>query len=267
MQPRITSLASENVGPHAIGQSVINPQNLQSGKDDALGSLARANMDKHKISSENAIPPHRVAVISVDANQVTRSISLLHIPPELISRILLHLSPHDIVSCKRTCRMLYDMCSEPVLRYLVEMERCAVSDNMRPGLGYLERLRILEKREEAWAMLDFRRSVQVSVPFDATNIYDLTGGAFLQGKILDCTSQRPTGYTFVSLPSLLDLQDHILEWKSLSLETQILDFGLAVHEHDLIAILTGYAFPAVLIRPKVDFREGEWMWAFHRTGI
>jgi len=224
-------------------------------------------MDKHKISSENARPLHRVAVISVSANQITRSISLLHIPPELLSRVLLHLSPHDIISCKRTCRMLYDMCNEPVLRYLVQMERCAVSDDMRPGLGYRERLRILEKREEAWAMLDFRRSEQVSVPFDATNLYDLTGGAFLQGTMLDCTSKRPTGYTFVSLPSLLDPQDQKSEWKSISLETQILDVGLAVHEHDLIAILTGYAFPALLIRPKVDLREGERMWAFHRTGI
>jgi hypothetical protein len=261
------SLASENVGPHAIGQSVINSQSLQSGKDDVLGSLARANIDKHKFSSENAIPPHQVAVISVNANQVTRSISLLHVPPELICRILLHLSPHDIISCKRTCRMLYDMCNEPVLRYLVEMERCGVRDDMRPGLGYLERLRILEKREEAWAMLDFRRSVEVSVPFKSTTIYDLTGGAFLRGNILDYTSWRPTGYAFVSLPSLLDPQDQKLEWKGHSLETQILDVGLSVHEHDLIAILTGYAFPALLIHPKVDFREAERMSAFHRTGI
>jgi hypothetical protein len=195
-------------------------------------------MDKHKISSENAIPPHQAAVISVNANQVTRSISLLHIPPELITRILLHLSPHDIISCKRTCRMLYDMCNEPVLRYLVEMEHYAVSDDMRPGLSYRERLRILEKREEAWAMLDFRRSEQVSVPFKTTTMHDCTGGAFLRGTMLDYTSQRPTGYAFVSLPSLLDAQDQKSEWKGLILETPIVDVGLAVHEHDLIAILT-----------------------------
>jgi hypothetical protein len=218
----------------------MNPQSLKSGKDDALGSFARANMDKPKISSssENAIPPHQVAVISVDANEVTRSISLLHIPPELITRILLHLPPHDIISCKRTCRMLYDMCSEPVLRYLVQMERYTVSDDMRSGLSYRERLRILEKREEAWAMLDFRRSEQVSVPFKTTTMHDFTGGAFLRGTMLDFTSQRPTGYASVSLPSLLDAQDQKLEWKGLILETPIVDVGLAVHEHDLIAILT-----------------------------
>jgi hypothetical protein len=224
-------------------------------------------MDKHKFSSENAIPPHRVAVISVDANQVTRSISLLHIPPELISRILLHLSPHDIISCKRTCRMLYDMCSEPVLRYLVQMERCAVSDDMRPGLGYLGRLRILEMREEAWAMLDFRRSVQVPVPFDATNIYDLTGGVYLLGTTLDCTNRRPTfGYSYVSLSSLSDVQDQKLEWRGLNLETPILDVGLAVDEHDLIAALMVCVFPALLVYHGFDFREAKRTWTIHWIG-
>jgi hypothetical protein len=87
-------------------------------------------------------------------------------------------------------------------------------------------------------MLDFRRSERVSVPFKTTTMYDLTGGAFLRGTILDYMSQRPTGYAFVSLPSLLDPQDQKSVWKGLSLEIPILDVGLAVHEHDLIAILT-----------------------------
>ena len=52
---------------------------------------------------------------------------------------------------------------------------------MRSGLGYPGRLRILENREGAWATLDFRRSVQVSVPFHATGSYGLSGEAFLLG--------------------------------------------------------------------------------------
>jgi len=77
--------------------------------------------------------------------------------------------------------MFHDLCGYPHLRYLVQVERCAVSDEMSSGLGYPDRLRILENREEAWAILDFRRSVQVSVPFHATGNYDLSGGAFLLG--------------------------------------------------------------------------------------
>ena len=88
---------------------------------------------------------------------------LPHIPPELIIRILLYLSPHGIISCGRTCRMLHDLCGYPDLRYLVRMECCSVSDDLRSGLGYLERVQILENREEAWPTLDFRRSVQVFV--------------------------------------------------------------------------------------------------------
>jgi hypothetical protein len=88
------------------------------------------------------------------------------------------------------------------LRYLIEMERCGVNDDLRPGLCYPDRLRILEKREKAWATLDFRKPVKVCVPFDSTGIYDFTGGAFLLGTRLYSASRRPTiGYSYVSLPS------------------------------------------------------------------
>ncbi|KAH9980743.1 hypothetical protein BJV74DRAFT_778968 [Russula compacta] len=167
---------------------------------------------------------------------------LLHIPPEVISCILLYLSPYDIISCQRTCRMLYDLCNDTLLRYLVQMERSAVSDDIRPGLPYPERFRILKDREEAWTTLDFRRTVHVSVPFNSTGIYDFTGGAFLLGTRLYSASRRPTvGYSYFSLPSLSDIQDQKLEWNGPSLGIQILDVGLAVHEHDLIAALTAKA--------------------------
>lgn len=182
--------------------------------------------------------------------------SLLHIPPELATRILLYLSPRDIISCGRTCRMLYDLCSCSALRYLVQMERCAVSDDMRPGLGYLERLRVLENREETWATLDFRRSVQVPVPFSSTSIYDFTGGALLLGTALDPESRRDTtGYSQIALPSLSDMEGEKLEWKWCNLEEKMLDIGLAVHEHDLIAALTAWVFPVLLVCIKFDFEK------------
>ena len=166
--------------------------------------------------------------------------SLLHIPPELISCILQYLSPIDIISSQRTCRTLYNLCNDSNLRYLVQMERSGVSDDLRSGLCHSDRLHILERREEAWEALDFRKTVQVCVPFDSTGIYDFTGGAFLLGTRLYSASRRPTiGYSYVSLPSLPEEQDHQeLQWTGLNLGIQILDVGLAVHEHDLIAALT-----------------------------
>jgi len=121
------------------------------------------------------------------------------------------------------------------------MERCGVRDDMRPGLSYLERLHVLENREEAWATLDFRSSVLLPVPFNSTSIYDITGGTLLLGKTLDPESHRGSetvGYSYVALPSLSDPRGEKLEWKWCNLEAKILDIELAVHEHDLIAALT-----------------------------
>jgi len=238
-QVPLTSLVSKNVGPHTTEWSAINPQGLRGCEDDPLCSPAQTNITENKHTTQNIILPHEVAVISVDACRVPQRMSLLHFPPELMTRILLCLSPLDIISCGRTCRMLYDLCNHSKLRYLVQMERCAVRDDMDPGLSYPERLHILEKREEAWAMLDFRRSIKVAIPPNPSSRYEFTGGTFLLGTTLDCDSGDPTvGCSYVTLPSLSDPHDQNLEWKGCSIETEILDFGLAVAEHDLIAAVT-----------------------------
>jgi hypothetical protein len=119
------------------------------------------------------------------------------------------------------------------------MERCAVTDDMHPGLGYLERLQMLENREEAWATLDFRKSVQVDVPFNSTNTYGFAGGALLLGTgPSNWSNQSTIGYSYLSLPSLSGLQDRKLEWKGFNLESEVLHFALAAHEVDLVAVLT-----------------------------
>ena len=136
------------------------------------------------------------------------TLSLLDIPPELIISIILYLSPHGIISCQRTCRKLHDVCNDTTLRYLVQMERSGVSDDLRPGISYPDRLQLLQRREEAWVNLNFHKNVQVTVPIESTGIYDFTGGAFLLGTRLHSTSRRPTiGYSYVTLPSLTSTED------------------------------------------------------------
>ena len=213
---------------------------------------------EHSSLNTTGTPSDKAAAFSNDVPEAPQLISLLYIPPELVIRILLFLYPHDIISCGRTCRMLYDLCSCPVLRYLIQLERCAVNDDMRPGLGNLERLQILENREEAWATLDFRKSAQLSVPFDLTGTYDLTGGALILGTRPSYANHQPTvGYSYVSLPSLSDSQDQILEWKGISLESEMLDFGLAAHEYDLMAILTACVLPVLFFPLEFYIREAK----------
>ena len=176
-------------------------------------------------------------------------LTLLDIPPELIVSIFLYLSPHDIISCQRTCRTLCDVSKDTALRYLVQMERFGVSDDLRPGISYPDRLLLLQRREKAWANIDFRKFVQVTVPFRTTGIYDFTGGAFLLGTRLHSGSRRPTvGYSYVTLPSLQSAEDQKLTWRELCLGIVILDVGMAVHEHDLIAALTACVLPVFSLR-------------------
>ena len=229
------------VDPHRNPElSAMNPRGLQGCEDVPQSSSVRAHMGgRHRCSVQNTTPSHQA--ISANAPSTPQSISLLRIPSELMIRILLFLPPLDIISCGRTCRTLYGLCSDSILRYLIQMERCAVRDDMSPGLSYPERLRILKHREEAWEVLDFRRFFQASVPVESTtsSVFDFTGGAFFLGKKHPSTDRETTmGYSYITLPSLSNSQDQKLEWKEFGLEVDMLDFGLAVHEHDLIAVLT-----------------------------
>jgi len=194
-------------------------------------------MGSDRCPAQNTTPSHQA--ISVDAPHAPQRVYLLQIPPELIVRIFLSLPPLDIISCGRTCRTLYDLCRDSILRYLIQMERCAVRDDSGPGLCYPERLHILKHREEAWKVLGFRMSLQASVPFETTGLYDFTGGAFfLSRKHYSANRETTMGYSYIAVPSLSSAQDQKLKWKDFSLEAEMLDFGLAVHEHDLIAVLT-----------------------------
>jgi hypothetical protein len=240
-QSASASFISENVDFHHPTQcSVINPHDLQGREVDSnlRDSLVRIDISGHRYSTQNTTPRQ---VISVDARQAPRPISLLDFPPELVTRILLCLPPLDIISCRRTCRMLYDLCGNSNLRYLVQMERSGVSDDISASLCYPERLRMLEKREEAWATLNFHRSINIPLPFDWSNYCPMsfTGGVVLFGTTTDCQSHQSTvGYSYVTLPSLSDAPDEKFEWKKHDFGAEVLDIQLAVHEHDMIAALT-----------------------------
>ena len=239
----LTSLASRNVDLHHIGECLaINRRCPQGDKDEPLDSFPRADINGHRYCSQSTTSVSRTAEVTVNTLQASESISWLSLPPELITRIILYLSPFDIISCGRTCRILYDLCNDSALRYLVQMERCSVSDDMSPGISYPERLRLLEEREDAWGMLDFHTSVQqISVPFSSTGFYDLAGGAFFLSTRLDSASGPVSmGCSSLNLPSLSNAQHHKLEWKEFNFETEMLNFAPAVREHDLIAVLMVY---------------------------
>jgi hypothetical protein len=113
----LTPHASENVDLHHSSEFLgLNIQSLQGDKGNPLDSPDRANMNGCGPSSQGIIS-QQAARFSNSTPQGPRSLSLFHIPSQLITRILLYLSPHDIISCRCACRMFHELCSHPHLRY------------------------------------------------------------------------------------------------------------------------------------------------------
>ena len=97
----------------------------------------------------------------------------------------------------------------------------------------------------------------------------LRGVAFLRADRNALSAERSTissTPTFLYHHSLL--QDQKLHKKLMERDIgiQILDVGLAVHEHDLIAALTACVFPLFLSSLSVDCRERKRMMVPHQIG-
>lgn len=169
------------------------------------------------------------------------ALNFLALPPELLIKILGFLTLKDLLSCERCCSQLRQcFTNSTFLQYLAHLEIAGVEDDHRPGLSYSERLDALTRREIAWKNLEPTSKLSVTVPFHSTGIYDFTGGAFLLGTRLHEAHRRPTfGYSYLRLPPSTELAcSGIRKWSYVDLQKPIIDIGLAVHEHDLIAVMT-----------------------------
>lgn len=162
------------------------------------------------------------------------SILFLDLPPELIIRIFYFLDLIDLISCQLTHSALQALLKSSIfLDYRIATEIARVEDNPRSTLAVSERLEALVNREAAWSNIkvDFSRSI--SVGHNASGIYDLTGGVYLLGE-----QGRHTFY-YCTLPST---PSDPIRWKRVDIGRTIIDVGLAVHEHDLIAVITTCVF-------------------------
>ena len=97
----------------------------------------------------------------------------------------------------------------------------------------------------------------------------LRGVAFLRADRNALSAERSTissTPTFLYHHSLLQDQKLHKKFIERDIGIQILDVGLAVHEHDLIAALTACVFPLFLSSLSVDCRERKRMMVPHQIG-
>nr|GAT52530.1 predicted protein [Mycena chlorophos] len=159
----------------------------------------------------------------------------LDLPQELVLESAAYLSERDLNALVATGnRKLRDiLLGSVLLRYHVLLERTGLEENPAAMSGVVasDRLEALMERERRWLTFQPLGRHTIELDFESAGIYDLTGEYFLVGDVPNdnsmCTAIR---YISTISPSA--------EWRRIDVGVPVIDFGMAVEEHDLIAVLT-----------------------------
>ena len=160
--------------------------------------------------------------------------ALLDLPNELIIQILSHLTHQDLVACQLSNTALYTAIKASVLlQFQIALSTFKATDNPSCPLSVSERLQALKSSENAWTFLRQDFNQRIAADFQASTIYDLSGGVFLLGDV------SLTALHYIKLPS--SIEDDV-QWKKIQLNPAedgiIIDMGFCVYEHDLLAVVT-----------------------------
>ncbi|KAJ7698177.1 hypothetical protein B0H14DRAFT_3529054 [Mycena olivaceomarginata] len=172
---------------------------------------------------------------------------LLDLPPEILAYIFTFLPNAALHTARQSCHFLSAFITSSVeLQYQMAVEVAQVTDNPTSPIPISERLARLRAREEAFGEVNATWKVSVSVPFPASGLYELSGGMFWLGEV------NRKALRYIELPSRpAEEGAPPMEWGRIALpskESVIIDFGLGIEEHDLIAMVT--------FTPSVDQYEG-----------
>jgi hypothetical protein len=158
--------------------------------------------------------------------------SLLNLPLELVIHVLCHLSISDLLSCQLAHSSLCGLIKSSVLikfNRATEAAGIDVNPHGSRSMSVKERLGLLAKLEKGWSNFNVDFSTRIAVDHNPSNIYDLTGGMYLLGD------KDRHSLHYCALPTTSSDQ---AEWCRLDVESDIIDVGLARHEHNLIAVIT-----------------------------
>lgn len=163
---------------------------------------------------------------------------LQDLPVELILRILSFLNLPGLIATRSTSRLFYQIIDTSVLlQYIMSMQAYGVEDNAESTLNVAERLDRLRKHEDAWSNLKIAFTKTIDVHNPTSGIYDLTSGVYLLGEGSRYHRRLTTAVHWLQLPSSLHEEP---KWNKIDVGAKIVDIGLAIREHDLIAVVTSY---------------------------
>jgi hypothetical protein len=163
------------------------------------------------------------------------------LPLEILIEILGYLDVVDTFMCRQTCRLLSNIISDSMkLQYFAKVEIAGMQDNPRCMFSIADRLAALESRESRWGLANWSFFTGIDVPSRWSGVYDLTSGVYLLGKSSPDLEYVTAGVQTIKLP----YQDHkdtsLVEWTEFNFGMDIIDFGTAIEEHDLLACVSSY---------------------------
>ncbi|EPQ57661.1 hypothetical protein GLOTRDRAFT_74568 [Gloeophyllum trabeum ATCC 11539] len=184
--------------------------------------------------------------------------SLVGLPTELLVRCLYFLEYIDLLACRAVNRLLNTVINESsLLQYTIELAAAHAEDNPYCDLPASEKLRQLKARQNGWLYFNVAETIAVDVKHRPSGIYDFTGGVYLLGEAPHFGGPRPTkGLQYIRLPSLGEARAirGELPWHGIDVKEDIVDVGLAVQEHDLIAVVTHAAIIGPNSRTFISFQ-------------
>ncbi|KAK7042337.1 F-box domain-containing protein [Favolaschia claudopus] len=161
---------------------------------------------------------------------------LLDLPPEIFELVFTFLPIGALLSVQRCSRFLRDFVDSSVaLQYQILTEKAQVTDNAESSMPITDRIGKLLAREKAFGKADPSWRISLPIMFSASGLYELSGGMFWLGE-----SHRKA-LRFIELPSTPFDEDNPPRWRRIALPSgasTIVDFGLAIEEHDLIVMAT-----------------------------
>ncbi|KAL1757002.1 hypothetical protein FB107DRAFT_273364 [Schizophyllum commune] len=159
------------------------------------------------------------------------ALQLLDLPVELLIRVMFYLDMKSLKAVARVNRQLAVVASAPVLKKHYAMITTGMRDASDSTVPPDDVLDELNAYEYAWRHYKPLCSVTCSVPRNTVGLYELSGGYMFLGA----AGRRALHYMPLPMPSHPTPQ-----WSLLTIGENIVDFALALYEHNLVVAVTSH---------------------------
>ncbi|KAJ6555837.1 hypothetical protein B0H19DRAFT_1151320 [Mycena capillaripes] len=167
-------------------------------------------------------------------------LDFLDLPTELIVKILGYLPAADLWRCEDTNnRFLGDLIRDSAaLQYGVEKQLACIEDTPYSLRSYsiVDRAKNLRLRLRAWLNFTCNHVRTITVDHTAVDLYDVASDIYFLGGVQVGITGMSDQIKYARIPALDVPQE--TDWEHIDIGRLVVDFAVAIEEHNLMAIVT-----------------------------